>query len=105
MKKLAYLLLVFIMLQSQAISKVCYTCQEITPTKGNAFEKVTGVDFIENPQIAVAVVVENAGFGATWAAPVASMMMEQYLTGEVSRGDLRKRISSTVLNTNVINRK
>ena len=47
MKKLAYLLLVFIMLQSQAISKVCYTCQEITPTKGNAFEKVTGVDFIE----------------------------------------------------------
>ncbi len=35
------------MLQSQAISKVCYNCQEITPTKGNVFEKVTGIDFIE----------------------------------------------------------
>lgn len=47
MKKIVYLLFVFIMLQSQAISKVCYNCQEITPTKGNAFEKVTGIDFIE----------------------------------------------------------
>ena len=54
---------------------------------------------LENPQIAVAVVVENAGFGSTWAAPVASMMMEQYLNGSVSRKDLRKRISTAVLTT------
>ena len=33
----------------------------------------------ENPRIAIAVVVENAGFGATWAAPIASLMMEKYL--------------------------
>jgi len=33
----------------------------------------------ENPKIAIAVVVENAGFGATWAAPIASLMMEKYL--------------------------
>ena len=52
---------------------------------------------LENPQIAVAVVVENAGFGSTWAAPVASMMMEQYLNGSVTRTDLRKRISTEVL--------
>ena len=56
---------------------------------------------IEDPQIAVAVVVENAGFGATWACPIATMMMEQYLTGEVKRKDLRKRIGSTVLNESV----
>ena len=56
---------------------------------------------IEDPQIAVAVVVENAGFGATWACPIATMMMEQYLTGEVKRKDLRKRIGSTVLNEGV----
>lgn len=56
---------------------------------------------VENPQIAVAVVVENAGFGATWACPVASMMMEQYLTGEVKRKDLRKRIAGSVLNEGV----
>ncbi|WP_121352702.1 penicillin-binding protein 2 [Flavisolibacter nicotianae] len=34
----------------------------------------------ENPKIAVAVVVENAGFGATWAAPMASLLIEKYLT-------------------------
>jgi len=56
---------------------------------------------VEDPQIAVAVVVENAGFGATWACPIASMMMEEYLTGEVKRKDLRKRIGSTVLNESV----
>lgn len=55
----------------------------------------------DNPQIAVAVVVENAGFGATWAAPIASMMMEQYLTGEVKRKDLKHRIASSVLNESV----
>ena len=56
---------------------------------------------IEDPQIAVAVVVENAGFGATWACPIASMMMEQYLTGQVKRKDLRKRIGESVLNESV----
>lgn len=56
---------------------------------------------VENPQIAVAVVVENAGFGATWACPVATMMMEQYLTGDVKRKDLRNRIASAVLNESV----
>ena len=52
---------------------------------------------MENPKIAVAVVVENAGFGATWAAPVASMMMEQYLNGSVTRTDLRKRYTNSEL--------
>jgi penicillin-binding protein 2 len=33
----------------------------------------------ENPKIAIAVFVQNAGFGATWAAPIARMMMEKYL--------------------------
>lgn len=56
---------------------------------------------VEDPQIAVAVVVENAGFGATWACPIASMMIEQYLTGEVKRKDLRKRIGESVLNAGV----
>jgi len=38
----------------------------------------------EHPRIAIAVYVENAGFGATHAAPVASLMIEKYLRGEVS---------------------
>jgi hypothetical protein len=33
----------------------------------------------ENPTIAVAVVVENAGYGSTWAGPIAGLMMEKYL--------------------------
>jgi penicillin-binding protein 2 len=33
----------------------------------------------ENPKIAIAVVVENAGFGATWAGPIASLIMEKFL--------------------------
>jgi len=47
----------------------------------------------ENPKIAIAVYVENAGYGATWAAPIASLMVEKYLTGEVKRTDLEKRIN------------
>jgi len=39
---------------------------------------------IDNPQIAIAVYVENAGFGGTWAAPIASLMMEKYLTDSIS---------------------
>jgi penicillin-binding protein 2 len=39
----------------------------------------------ENPRIAVAVYVENQGFGTTYAAPIASLMIEKYLTGEVKR--------------------
>jgi hypothetical protein len=33
----------------------------------------------DNPKIAVAVIVENAGYGATWAGPIATLMMEKYL--------------------------
>lgn len=55
----------------------------------------------ENPQIAIAVVVENAGFGATWAAPIASLLMEQYLTGGIKRTWLYNRIKDAILNEDV----
>lgn len=38
-----------------------------------------------NPKIAIAVIVENAGFGSTWSAPIASLMVEKYLTRSISR--------------------
>ena len=38
----------------------------------------------DNPKIAIAVIVENAGFGSTYAAPIASYMIEKYLKGEVT---------------------
>lgn len=46
----------------------------------------------DNPKIALAVIVENAGFGATWAAPVASLIIEKYLTGTVKRKEMEQRI-------------
>jgi len=39
----------------------------------------------DNPKIAIAVVVENAGFGATWSAPIASLMVEKYIKKTISR--------------------
>jgi len=46
-----------------------------------------------NPRIAVAVLVENAGAGAKFAGPIATLMMEKYLTGKISRPELEKRIA------------
>ena len=43
---------------------------------------------MDNPKIAVAVAVENAGFGSTWACPIATMVIEQYLNGEIKRNAL-----------------
>jgi len=51
----------------------------------------------DNPKIAMAVVIENAGFGATWAAPIASLMIEKYLNDSVSRHELEKRIMEGVV--------
>lgn len=39
----------------------------------------------DNPKIAIAVVVENAGFGSIWAAPIASILVEKYLKDTVSK--------------------
>ncbi len=47
---------------------------------------------VENPQIAIAVVVENAGFGSTWAAPIASLMMEKFIRGDIRRPWVEKRV-------------
>ena len=38
----------------------------------------------DDPQIAIAVYVENGGFGATFGVPIGALMMEQYLNGKLS---------------------
>lgn len=55
----------------------------------------------DNPKIAIAVIIENAGFGATWANPIASLCMEKYLTRECSRQDLYDRMVESVTNAEV----
>jgi len=47
---------------------------------------------LEDPKIAIAVYVENSGFGGTWAAPIASLIIEQYLTDTITRPDVMKRM-------------
>lgn len=54
----------------------------------------------KNPKIAVAVYVENAGFGATFGVPIGSLIIEKYLTGKISPG--RKGIEERMLNSNTI---
>ena len=56
----------------------------------------------DNPKIAVAAYVENGGFGATWAAPIASLLTEMYLTGEIR--DSRKPLEDRILQGNLMDR-
>ncbi|MBI2269317.1 MAG: penicillin-binding protein 2 [Bacteroidetes bacterium] len=56
----------------------------------------------DNPKIAVAVLVENAGFGAAWAAPIASLMIEKYIRGYITRPDMEKRMFEGNLIENVM---
>ncbi|MBE3084727.1 MAG: penicillin-binding protein 2 [Bacteroidetes bacterium] len=52
----------------------------------------------DDPKIVIMVVVENAGFGATFAAPIASLMIEKYIKGEVSNKDREQ----SMLNLNLL---
>lgn len=56
----------------------------------------------DNPKIAVAAYVENGGFGATWAAPIASLLVEKYLNGDIS--DARKPLEQRVLSGDLMHK-
>lgn len=56
----------------------------------------------DNPKIAVAAYVENGGFGATWAAPIASLLTEMYLNGEICPE--RKYLEERVLEGNLLHK-
>ncbi len=47
---------------------------------------------VNNPKIAIAVYIENGYFGARYAGHIASLMIEKYIKGEISRKDLEKRM-------------
>ena len=56
----------------------------------------------DDPKIAVAAYIENAGFGATWACPIASLLVEKYLTGGIR--DERKYVEDRVLQGDLMSR-
>jgi penicillin-binding protein 2 len=47
---------------------------------------------MDNPKIVVSVIVENGGWGATWACPIASLMVEKYINKKIKRVDLEKQM-------------
>ena len=51
---------------------------------------------MDNPQIAISVYIEHGGFGADVAAPMAALIIEEYLKGELSKTseEKAKRLSS-----------
>ncbi|MBX2827027.1 MAG: penicillin-binding protein 2 [Flavobacteriaceae bacterium] len=46
----------------------------------------------DNPKIAITVFVENGYWGSRWAAPIASLMIEKYIKGTISRTDLETKV-------------
>ena len=42
----------------------------------------------ENPEIAIAVIIENGYWGSRWAGRIAGLMIEKYLKGEITRTDM-----------------
>ncbi len=55
----------------------------------------------DDPKIAISVYVENSGFGSTNAAPIASLLVEKYLNGEIARS--REWVEQRMLDLNLIN--
>jgi len=47
----------------------------------------------DNPKIAIAIFVENGGYGSRIAAPITSLMIEKYLNGEISEATVHRETS------------
>lgn len=53
---------------------------------------------VEDPKIALSIIIENGGYGSTWAAPIASLMMEKYIRGYSERPNVEERMMKGVIN-------
>ncbi|WP_185855522.1 penicillin-binding protein 2 [Blattabacterium cuenoti] len=52
---------------------------------------------VNDPKIAISVIVENGGYGSTLAGPIASLIVEKYINKNVKRKNLEKKIMTTGL--------
>jgi penicillin-binding protein 2 len=61
----------------------------------------------ENPQVAVAVLVENGGFGNNYAVPIGRLMIEKCLNGKIAEYsvELEERIKTTVIQRHILSKK
>lgn len=90
-------------LDSIAVCGKTGTVENFKKINGTVYQLTDHSNFMafapmDNPKIAISVFIENTGFGGTWSAPVASLMIEKYLTGTVQDTAKENRI----LNANLI---
>ncbi len=85
--------------------EVCGKTGTAQNSQGRDHSAFMGFAPMNNPQIAIAVYVENAGFGATYGVPIGSLMMEFYLNRKIdpSRQYLEERMfnSNTIISSGV----
>lgn len=89
-------------LDSIAICGKTGTVENFKRISGKVYQLTDHSNFMafaprENPQIAISVFIENSGFGGTWSAPLASLMIEKYITGTISDTAKENRILNAVL--------
>ena len=70
--------------------------------KGDDHSIFIGFAPADNPKIAIAVFVENAGFGGQAAAPIAGLIMEKYLSRKITNKAMEKRMKETNLMSKVV---
>ena len=80
--------------------EVCGKTGTAQNPKGKDHSVFMGFAPMNDPKIAVAVYVENAGFGATYGVPIGSLIIEKYLKGSISPE--RQYIEERMLNANTI---
>lgn len=79
---------------------LCGKTGTVQNNKGDNHSVFAGFAPKDNPKIAIAVVVENAGFGAKFAGPIASLMVEKYLNDTIAENRLPKE--KKMIETNLI---
>ena len=89
-------------LDSIAICGKTGTVENFKRISGKVYQLTDHSNFMafaprDNPQIAISVFIENSGFGGTWSAPLASLMIEKYITGTVADTAKENRIINAVL--------
>ncbi|MEC4115000.1 penicillin-binding protein 2 [Myroides pelagicus] len=73
------------------------TVENFTRINGKRYQLTDHSVFVafapkDDPKIAIAVFIENGYWGARWAAPITSLMIQKYLLNEIVRKDLEKRM-------------
>jgi len=59
----------------------------------------------DDPKVAISVVVENGGFGATYAVPIGRLMLEKYLNGQISYQWMEDNMKNAVILRNALPKK